>query len=40
MIGSSEGISDLLFAVGKPPIVEENGLLEEFPIDFKKPAKK
>ncbi|PYI91494.1 MAG: twitching motility protein [Verrucomicrobia bacterium] len=33
MIGSSEGISDLLFAVGKPPIVEENGLLEEFPID-------
>jgi twitching motility protein PilT len=33
MISSSEGISDLLFAVGKPPVVEEHGLLEEFPID-------
>jgi twitching motility protein PilT len=33
MISSSEGISDLLFAVGKPPIVEENGVLEEFAID-------
>ena len=33
MISSSEGISDLLFAVGKPPIVEEHGVLEEFPID-------
>lgn len=33
MISSSEGISDLLFAVGKPPVVEEHGTLEEFPID-------
>ena len=33
MISSSKGISDLLFAVGKPPIVEEHGILEEFPID-------
>jgi twitching motility protein PilT len=33
MISSSEGISDLLFAVGKPPVVEEHGFLEEFPID-------
>lgn len=33
MISSSEGISDLLFAVGRPPIVEEHGVLDEFPID-------
>src|SRR6476646_6117573 len=33
MIGSSEGISDLLFAVGRPPIIEEHGVLKEFPID-------
>ncbi|MDP9098484.1 MAG: PilT/PilU family type 4a pilus ATPase [Verrucomicrobiota bacterium] len=33
MVSSSEGISDLLFAVGKPPIVEEHGVLEEFPVD-------
>lgn len=33
MIGSSEGISDLLFAVGRPPIIEEHGVLQEFPID-------
>ena len=33
MISSSAGVSDLLFAVGKPPIVEEHGILEEFPID-------
>jgi twitching motility protein PilT len=33
MISSSEGVSDLLFAVGKPPVVEEHGTLEEFPID-------
>ena len=33
MIQSSAGVSDLLFAVGKPPIVEEHGSLEEFPID-------
>ena len=33
MVSSSEGISDLLFAVGRPPIVEEHGVLEEFPIE-------
>jgi twitching motility protein PilT len=33
MISSSEGVSDLLFAVGKPPVIEEHGALEEFPID-------
>ena len=33
MVQSSPGVSDLLFAVGKPPIVEEHGGLEEFPID-------
>jgi twitching motility protein PilT len=33
MISSSEGVSDLLFAVGKPPVLEEHGKLEEFPID-------
>jgi len=33
MISSSEGVSDLLFAVGKPPVLEEHGALEEFPID-------
>src|SRR5256885_12311619 len=33
MVSSNPGVSDLLFAVGKPPIVEEHGILEEFPID-------
>ena len=33
MISSSEGVSDLLFAAGKPPVVEEHGVLEEFPVD-------
>lgn len=33
MISSSEGVSDLLFAAGKPPIVEEDGVLAEFPVD-------
>jgi twitching motility protein PilT len=33
MVSSSEGVSDLLFAVGKPPVLEEHGVLEEFPID-------
>jgi twitching motility protein PilT len=33
MISSSEGVSDLLFAAGKPPIVEEHGVLQEFPVD-------
>lgn len=33
MVQNSDGVSDLLFAVGKPPIVEQHGKLEEFPID-------
>ena len=33
MVESGAGVSDLLFAVGKPPIVEQYGALEEFPID-------
>ncbi len=32
MIGSGEGISDLLFTVGKPPLIEAHGSLSEFPI--------
>ena len=32
MIQSGEGISDLLFTVGKPPFVESHGSLSEFPI--------
>jgi twitching motility protein PilT len=32
MIRSGEGISDLLFTVGKPPYVESHGSLSEFPI--------
>src|SRR6476646_5990745 len=33
MIENRPGISDLLFAVGKPPMLEEHGVLEEFPIE-------
>ena len=33
MISTSEGISDLLFAVGRPPIIEEHGVLAEFPVE-------
>lgn len=33
MVQSSGGVSDLLFVVGRPPIVEQHGSLEEFPID-------
>ncbi len=33
MVESGKGVSDLLFAVGRPPIVEEYGKLEEFPIE-------
>ena len=33
MIESREGVSDLLFTTGKPPLVETHGQLEEFPID-------
>ena len=32
MIASQEGISDLLFTVGRPPLVEAYGALEEFPV--------
>jgi len=33
MIASKEGVSDLLFTVGKPPLVEAHGWLEEFPVE-------
>jgi len=33
MIQSADGVSDLLFAVGKPPMVEQHGVLREFPVD-------
>jgi twitching motility protein PilT len=33
MLESAEGVSDLLFAVGKPPMLEQYGKLQEFPID-------
>ena len=33
MVQSGEGVSDLLFAVGRPPIVEVHGTLVEIPID-------
>jgi twitching motility protein PilT len=33
MLQSAEGVSDLLFIVGKPPLVETHGRLNEFPID-------
>ena len=33
MLDSAAGVSDLLFAVGKPPVVEQHGALQEFPID-------
>lgn len=33
MVQSGEGVSDLLFAVGQPPLIERYGVLEEFPID-------
>src|ERR1700726_4369281 len=32
MIRSGEGISDLLFTVGKPRLIEAHGCLSEFPI--------
>jgi twitching motility protein PilT len=33
MVQSREGVSDLFFAAGRPPLVEQHGTLEEFPID-------
>ena len=32
MIRSGDGVSDLLFTIGKPPYVESHGCLSEFPI--------
>src|SRR5438132_842053 len=31
-MSAGEGVSDLLFTVGKPPCVETHGVLEEFPL--------
>ena len=33
MLGSAEGVSDLLFIAGKPPLIEVHGRLIEYPID-------
>lgn len=33
MLASADGVSDLLFLPGKPPLVEAHGRLVEFPID-------
>src|SRR5438045_3377758 len=33
MLESAEGVSDLLFISGKPPLVEVHGRLSDFPID-------
>lgn len=33
MLQSVEGVSDLLFIAGKPPLVETHGRLQDFPID-------
>jgi twitching motility protein PilT len=38
MIQSREGVSDLLFTVGKPPFVEAYGVLEEFPVETPTPV--
>src|ERR1700730_7990057 len=38
MIQSREGISDLLFTVGKPPLVETHGWLEEFLVETPTPV--
>lgn len=38
MIHSEDGVSDLLFTVGKPPFVEAHGSLSEFPIKTPAPA--
>jgi twitching motility protein PilT len=34
MLESAEGVSDLLFISGKPPLVEVHGRLKNFPIDM------
>jgi hypothetical protein len=33
MLRSGKGVSDLLFIAGRCPLVEANGLLQEFPIE-------
>ena len=33
MVQSSDGVSDLFFATDRPPIIEQHGVLQEFPID-------
>jgi twitching motility protein PilT len=33
MLETGEGVSDLLFVVGKPPLIEFHGRLQDFPID-------
>jgi len=33
MLESADGVSDLLFIAGKPPLVEVHGRLSDFPID-------
>lgn len=33
MLESADGVSDLLFIAGKPPLIEVHGRLHEFPID-------
>ena len=33
MLESTDGVSDLLFITGKPPLVEVHGRLGDFPID-------
>src|SRR6266576_3897982 len=38
MIQSREGVSDLLFTVGKPPLVETHGWLEEFVVETPVPV--
>src|SRR6266550_3675115 len=35
MLKMGDGVSDLLFVAGKPPLVEIHGRLHEFPIDTK-----
>ncbi len=38
MLESGEGVSDLLFLVGKPPLIERYGVLYELPLDAASPA--
>ena len=38
MLQSADGVSDLLFGVGKPPLVEQHGSLEEFPVELPEPV--